>query len=65
MIKLKRGLDLPIEGAPKDLIQNKPAKSVGLMGVDYIGMKPTMLVKPGDLVLKGAPGLALAEHLNA
>lgn len=54
MIKIKRGLDLPIEGAPVQQIEDGPAiTSVALVGFDYVGMKPTMLVKEGDKVARG------------
>ncbi len=54
MIKIKRGLDLPIAGAPRQQIGNGPSiRSVALLGADYPGMKPTMLVREGDRVKKG------------
>ncbi len=54
MIKIKRGLDLPISGAPDQVISEGPkARSVALVGFDYVGMKPTMLVKEGDRVTTG------------
>ena len=54
MIKIKRGLDLPIEGAPAQEIERGGSVStVALVGFDYVGMKPTMLVKEGDHVVKG------------
>ncbi len=54
MIKIKRGLDLPISGAPKQTIEDGPAiRTVALLGGDYVGMKPTMKVKEGDKVAKG------------
>lgn len=53
MIKIKRGLDLPIAGAPDTAISSKRVSSVGIIGFDYIGMKPTMLVQVGDKVAKG------------
>lgn len=54
MIKIKRGLDLPITGAPEQRIQYaNPVKSVAVIGFDYIGMKPTMEVKEGDRVKLG------------
>ncbi len=54
MIKLKRGMDIPISGAPRQLIDDAPApRSVALLGADYIGMKPTMAVAVGDKVSKG------------
>jgi len=54
MIKLKKGLDLPIAGGPEQSITNGNAVSrVALVGFDYVGMKPTMLVQVGDTVKKG------------
>ncbi|BFM11484.1 Na(+)-translocating NADH-quinone reductase subunit A [Simiduia litorea] len=54
MIKIRRGLDLPISGAPEQTIHDAPkARSVAVLGVDYHGMKPTMAVKEGDKVKLG------------
>jgi Na+-transporting NADH:ubiquinone oxidoreductase subunit A len=54
MIKIKRGLDLPISGAPDQVIsEGAKARSVAVIGFDYVGMKPTMLVKEGDRVTTG------------
>ncbi|MBB3168508.1 Na(+)-translocating NADH-quinone reductase subunit A [Simiduia aestuariiviva] len=54
MIKIRRGLDLPISGAPEQTIHDAPkARSVAVIGVDYHGMKPTMAVKEGDKVKLG------------
>ena len=54
MIKLKKGLDLPIEGIPTQEISEGPKLSrVALIGDDVVGMKPTMEVKPGDKVKIG------------
>ena len=54
MIKIKRGLDLPIEGAPRQVIEaGATVRSVALIGFDYIGMKPTMNVQEGDRVKLG------------
>lgn len=54
MIKIRRGLDLPISGAPEQAIHDAPkARSVAVIGVDYHGMKPTMAVKEGDKVKLG------------
>lgn len=55
-IAIKRGLDLPILGAPAQRIEIGAAvQSVGLLGDDYVGMKPTMLVAEGDRVALGQP----------
>lgn len=54
MIKIKKGLDLPIAGAPEQVIQDGArVRSVALVGFDYPGMKPTMAVQVGDKVKKG------------
>ena len=56
MIKIKKGLDIPISGSPEDKISDsKKPRSVGLIGSDYHGMKPAMLVKEGDRVKIGQP----------
>jgi len=55
-IRLKKGLDIPIAGAPDKQIRNGSAiTQVALLGDDYVGMKPTMLVQPGDSVTTGQP----------
>lgn len=54
MIKIRRGLDLPITGKPEQVISDGPQiRSVAVIGPDYHGMKPTMAVKVGDKVKKG------------
>ncbi|GGY64085.1 Na(+)-translocating NADH-quinone reductase subunit A [Marinobacter zhanjiangensis] len=55
MINIKKGLDLPISGAPDQSIsEGKPVRHVALIGFDYNGMKPTMEVKEGDRVKRGS-----------
>ena len=54
MIKIKQGMDIPIQGAPQQVIQDAPAaRAVALVGFDYLGMKPTMAVREGDRVVEG------------
>ncbi|MCH7689100.1 MAG: Na(+)-translocating NADH-quinone reductase subunit A, partial [Planctomycetes bacterium] len=54
MISITKGLDLPIAGEPKQTIETGPAvTTVALVADDYIGMKPTMIVKQGDSVRLG------------
>ncbi len=54
--KLKKGLDLPIEGAPEQKIQPGPEFStVAVLGRDFVGLKPKMLVQEGEEVQRGAP----------
>ncbi|MDC9719113.1 MAG: Na(+)-translocating NADH-quinone reductase subunit A [Gammaproteobacteria bacterium] len=54
MIKIRRGLDLPLSGAPQQSIEDAAAVSqVAVIGADYVGMKPTMAVRVGDRVKLG------------
>lgn len=54
MIRIKRGLDLPIAGAPDQaVVDSLRPRSVAVLGCDYIGMKPTMSVQVGDKVQLG------------
>lgn len=54
MVKINQGLDLPISGAPEQVIQDGPkVRSVAVIGYDYVGMKPTMEVQQGDRVQTG------------
>lgn len=54
MIKIKKGLDLPIAGKPEQVIHNaKPITEVALLGEEYVGMRPSMKVQEGSLVKKG------------
>ncbi len=56
MTTIKLGLDLPILGSPEQHIEiAKPVGRVALLGDDYIGMKPTMLVAAGERVRLGQP----------
>ena len=54
MIKISRGLDLPLGGAPEQAVSaSSPMRAVAVNGADYIGMKPTMAVREGDRVKRG------------
>ena len=51
---IKEGLDLPITGGPKQIIEDgNSVSSVAILGTDYVGMKPTMMVSEGDTVKLG------------
>ncbi len=56
MIRIKRGLDIPISGSPNQqgvmALQSSPRR-VALLGTDHIGMRPTMQVAEGDKVTCG------------
>ena len=52
--KIKKGLDLPITGAPDQAVEAaEPPSRVALVAADYHGMKPTMHVAVGDSVRRG------------
>ncbi|MEL6197974.1 MAG: NADH:ubiquinone reductase (Na(+)-transporting) subunit A, partial [Pseudomonadota bacterium] len=53
---LRKGLDLPIDGAPEQRIHEGPAiDSVAVLGADYHGLKPRLAVQEGDVVAAGTP----------
>lgn len=52
--RIRKGLDLPIQGRPAQEIDRASAPArVALMAADYIGLKPTMFVAVGDSVRRG------------
>lgn len=54
MITIKKGLDVPVVGAPQQVIHDGPTiKTVATLGEEFVGMRPTMFVKVGDRVKKG------------
>ena len=55
-IRIRKGLDLPIEGMPEQRVE--PARDVtrvAVLGVDFLGLKPTMKIAEGDHVRLGDP----------
>ncbi len=60
LIKIKKGLDLPISGKPEQRVHAALAVShVAVLGVDHVDLKPTMRVAEGDRVRLGQ---TLFEH---
>lgn len=54
--KLKKGLDLPITGAPvQEVSGERKTNSAAVLAADYIGLKPRLLVGEGDTVGVGTP----------
>jgi Na+-transporting NADH:ubiquinone oxidoreductase subunit A len=52
--RLKRGLDLPLAGAPVQAVEPAgPTRLVGVLGDDWHGLKPTFQVQPGQRVRRG------------
>jgi Na+-transporting NADH:ubiquinone oxidoreductase subunit A len=55
-IRIRKGLDVPIAGVPEQTIADSaPVHTVALVGNDYPGLKPVMLVASGDTVKLGQP----------
>ncbi len=55
-IRIRKGLDLPIEGTPEQRVEAAAAVTrVAALGVDFVGLKPTMKVADGDRVRLGDP----------
>lgn len=54
MITINKGLDLPINGRPQQVIHDGPTvEQVATLGEEFIGLRPTMKVRVGDKVKKG------------
>jgi Na+-transporting NADH:ubiquinone oxidoreductase subunit A len=54
MIRIQKGLDLPLAGQAEPRIEPGPAvRSVAVLGGDYPGMRPTLHVAEGDRVRRG------------
>ena len=53
---IKKGLDIPIRGAPEQEIhEGSSVQSAALMGTDIVGIRPSMHVCEGDSVKLGQP----------
>jgi len=61
--RLKKGLDLPLAGAPGDELHEaaRPGR-VALLGRDCPGVRPRLLVAEGDQIRRGQPVLADKTH---
>jgi len=54
--KVRKGLDIPVRGKPDQVITDGPEiSSVALLGVDYRGLRPALLIEEGDRVKLGQP----------
>jgi len=51
---IRKGLDLPLAGAPAQQIEDAAAvRQVALLGADTLGLRPDLAVQPGDRVQRG------------
>ncbi len=54
MISVSKGLDIPLKGKPSiEFDTTTSSELVGITGPDFVGMKPSILVKPGEKVKTG------------
>lgn len=53
MYTIKKGLNIPISGHAVGEVEVCRTKQVAVLGPDYLGMKPTMMVQVGDSVKRG------------
>ncbi|HDR2860952.1 TPA: Na(+)-translocating NADH-quinone reductase subunit A [Enterobacter asburiae] len=54
MFRIRKGLDLPIAGVPEQHVSQAPGiRHVAILGADYVGMRPSILVQEGERVIKG------------
>lgn len=54
--QIAKGLDIPLAGAPAPDVDDAPApRRVAMVAADFVGLKPSLLVQPGDRVLRGTP----------
>ena len=55
-IRIVKGLNIPLAGTPEQAVaEAKPVRSVALLGSDYPGLRPAMMVAEGDRVKAGQP----------
>lgn len=62
IINISRGLDIPVGGAPDQVIDTGAAlTTVAMRGLDYLGLHPRLLVEPGSIVALGE-AVFVAKH---
>ena len=63
VIRIRKGLDLPMAGgADPGPASTAGVSRVALVGADYVGLRPTMAVREGDVVTRG--GLLFTDKKN-
>ncbi|MDR2682766.1 MAG: Na(+)-translocating NADH-quinone reductase subunit A [Dysgonamonadaceae bacterium] len=56
IIRVKRGLDIPLEGIPGEITKHTiRSRDYTLFPDDYAGFTPKVMLKPGDAVSPGSP----------
>jgi len=55
-IRIRKGIDVPVRGEPEQVVYpGQPVRRVALCGLDYVGLRPRVLVNEGDAVGLGQP----------
>jgi len=64
LIKIKKGLDLPVAGEPEQKIYEDggEVRTVAVIGLDFIGLRPSLQVQVGDRVRLGQPLFLDKKH---
>ena len=56
MMKIKKGITIPLTGAPvQEISPGEEVRSVALVAADYVGLRPAVAVREGDRVRLGQP----------
>ncbi len=56
MIRIKKGLDIPISGKPvQEISLGAGSRRVAIVADDYVGLRPAMAVRDGDRCDWGRP----------
>ena len=51
VVKIKKGLDIQLEGIPSPKISNTPDSQLyAIIPDDFVGLTPKVIVKPGEKV---------------
>ena len=65
VVKIKKGLDIQLEGIPSPKISNTPDSQLyAIIPDDFVGLTPKVIVKPGEKVLTGSPVIHDKTHSN-
>lgn len=65
VVKIKKGLDIQLEGIPSPKISNTPDSQLyAIIPDDFVGLTPKVIVKPGEKVLTGSPVIHDKTHPN-
>ena len=65
VVKIKKGLDIQLEGIPSPKTSNTPDSQLyAIIPDDFVGLTPKVIVKPGEKVLTGSPVIHDKTHPN-